>query len=562
MIVNKVKLVVWDLDDTFWTGTLLEGGMVSIARNVEMVKELSRRGIVNSICSKNGYEEAKAALTELGIWDHFVFPHIAFSPKGQAIANMLEGAGLRAENTLFIDDNPSNLEEVKFFNPAIMTAHPAEVLEALLDHPHCAGTPDPELTRLKQYQFLQRKVEEKSASTLSNEEFLRASNLRIEIDRDIEANFDRVVDLINRTNQLNYTKKRLNTPEEMREFRKLLRRFGHQFGCIRAVDNYGDYGLIGFFLMKKRPNSTRLIHFVFSCRTMNMGIEQYVYDMLGRPDIEIAAPVSYGLDTHPKIDWINAAERDDAGATPIAKSWKLVLLGGCDLLQLASYCSTDRVEFVNRMRGDVKVRYDDPGFILADRTVLKAYDHLLPYWNYADAVQFDEGIASARLILLCMGGGMNGLYYSIRDAVQVRMARPWAKKVEEKDPQSFAENFRQLSLTDDDRLKLILAAFDAVAARRHPEAHVFVIATYTKGLAEAPAERRGPINTAYRDYCAARSRFHYIDLDAILSPEQLVGTRHFNPLGYYSLARHILEVASKLEEPKGGAASVLAAAAA
>src|SRR3954447_17963574 len=92
MIVNKVKLVVWDLDDTFWTGTLLEGGMVPVVRNAEMVKELSRRGIVNSICSKNGYEEAKAALIELGIWDHFVFPHIAFSPKGQAIANMLEGA--------------------------------------------------------------------------------------------------------------------------------------------------------------------------------------------------------------------------------------------------------------------------------------------------------------------------------------------------------------------------------------------------------------------------------------------------------------------------------------
>src|SRR6185503_7509745 len=128
----------------------------------------------------------------------------------------------------------------------------------------------------------------------------------------------------------------------------------------------------------------------------------------------------------------------------------------------------------------------------------------------------------ARLILLCMGGGMNGHYYSIRDAVQVRMPKTWAKRVEEKDPQSFAENFRQLTLADDDRLKLILAAFDAVAARRHPEAHVFVIATYTKGLAEAPAERRGPINTAYRDYCAARPRFHYIDLDELLPPEQLV----------------------------------------
>jgi hypothetical protein len=157
---------------------------------------------------------------------------------------------------------------------------------------------------------------------------------------------------------------------------------------------------------------------------------------------------------------------------------------------------------------------------------------------------------------------MNGRYYSVRDAVQVRMPTPWAKKVEEKDPQSFAENFRQLTLTDDDRLKLILAAFDAVAARRHPEAHVFVIATYTKGLSDAPAERRGPINAVYRNYCAARQRFHYIDVDALLPPEQLVSDRHFGPLGYYSLARHILEAASKLDEPKEDTASRLAAAAA
>ncbi|HEX3653584.1 MAG TPA: hypothetical protein VHU18_12250 [Rhizomicrobium sp.] len=562
MIANKVKLIVWDLDDTFWTGTLLEGGMTPVARNIEMVKELSRRGIVNSICSKNGYEEAKAALSGLGIWEHFVFPHIAFSPKGQAIASMLEDAGLRAENTLFIDDNPPNLEEVKFFNPGIMTAHPGEVLDALLDHPHCAGKPDPELTRLKQYQFLQRKVAEKNTTALSNEDFLRASNIRIEIDRDIDANFDRVVELINRTNQLNYTKKRLNTADDMREFRRLLGRFGHQAGCISAKDNYGDYGLIGFFLMKKRPNNTRLIHFAFSCRTMNMGIEQYVYEMLERPEIEIAPPVSYGLDTHAEIDWINAGDRDDAGISPIAKNWKLVLLGGCDLLQLASYCSTDRLEFVNRMRGDVKVRYDDPGFILGDRAALKAHDHLLPCWNYEDAVTFDNGVASARLILLCMGAAMNGRYYSIRDAAQVRMPNAWAKHVQEKDLQWFAENFRQLELNDGDRLKLILDSFDAVAARRNPAAHVFVIGTYTKGLGENHAGRREPINEAYRQYCATQPRFHYFDLDAILPPEQLVDNRHFSPLGYYSLARHILAAAGGLESAEDSASPLLSAAAA
>jgi hypothetical protein len=142
------------------------------------------------------------------------------------------------------------------------------------------------------------------------------------------------------------------------------------------------------------------------------------------------------------------------------------------------------------------------------------------------------------------------------------MPNAWAKHVQEKDLQWFAENFRQLELNDGDRLKLILDSFDAVAARRNPAAHVFVIGTYTKGLGENHAGRREPINEAYRQYCATQPRFHYFDLDAILPPEQLVDNRHFSPLGYYSLARHILAAAGGLESAEDSASPLLSAAAA
>src|SRR5689334_21320947 len=152
MLPNMVKLVIWDLDDTFWRGTLAEDETVfAVEANLEIVRALSRRGIVNSICSKNDHGRAKAKLAEMGIWEHFVFPSIGFNPKGAAVAELIEAAALRADNVLFIDDNPSNLEEVKFYNPGIMTAAPEEILESLLDHASCAGKPDPELTRLKQY---------------------------------------------------------------------------------------------------------------------------------------------------------------------------------------------------------------------------------------------------------------------------------------------------------------------------------------------------------------------------------------------------------------------------
>ena len=47
--IKNIKLVIWDLDDTFWKGTLSEEDVTSINKNIMLVKELTRMGIVNSI---------------------------------------------------------------------------------------------------------------------------------------------------------------------------------------------------------------------------------------------------------------------------------------------------------------------------------------------------------------------------------------------------------------------------------------------------------------------------------------------------------------------------------
>jgi FkbH-like protein len=543
MIESKVKLVIWDLDETFWRGTLAEEGMTPIERNVGYVQELSKRGIVNSICSKNDYDRARAKLTELGVWEYFVFPRISFNPKGKAVAELIEDAALRPQNVLFIDDNPSNLEEVKFFNPGIMTGHPDDLLEGLLDHPHLAGKPDPEMSRLKQYQFLQRKVDERSTTSLSNEEFLRASNIRITIDYDIESNMDRILELINRTNQLNYTKKRVETPEDVAEFQGYLNKFGFYAGCVHARDSYGDYGLIGFFLGQQRPRKKILIHFVFSCRTMNMGIEQYVYETLNKPEIEIVEPVSYGLHTHDKIDWINIGESTQEGAvTPTNR--KLLLLGGCDLLQLASYCSTERLEFVNYAKEGQRLRFDDPNFVLADRELLRECKVIrqFPWWTYEDALKFDEGVASSDLILLSMWPGMNGDYFKTSEGIIVRMGVAMIESLKAKGAGWFERNFEPIEIDDDGRLNMTLASFDTIAAKAGPDARIFCLGCYTLGQKnEMRAGRRKRYNVVAREYCSRRPElFTYVDVDQIVPPDTLVNATHYSRRGTFLLARYIL----------------------
>jgi FkbH-like protein len=552
MIDNKVKLVVWDLDETFWRGTLSEEGIVAVDRNIEIVAALPRRGILNSICSKNDPDQTKAKLVELGVWDWFVFPSISFNPKGKAVAEMIEGAALRAENVLFIDDNRMNLEEVKFFNPGIMTAHPDDVLDGLLDHPNMAGKPDPELTRLKQYKFLQRKVEERSTSDLSNEEFLRASNIKVTIDYEVERNFDRIVDLVNRANQLNYTKLRLNTPEDVAQFRELLGAYGSHAGCVHATDSYGDYGLIGFFLLIRRAHKKKLVHFVFSCRTMNMGIEQYVHESLDRPDIDIVKPVSYGLESHAAVDWINVDGDGESGGVR-ARDGKLVLVGACHLLQLASYCSTNRSEFVNICVDRNMVRFDDPGFITSDRAAMKDSEALrrMPSWQYDDAVRFDEAAAQADLFLMAMWPAMNASFLRIKGEIMLCLKERKVRELEIESPKWFKRNVEELPLDLDGKLSHLLGAFDALARKSPPASRVFVLSCYTLGDKEGLVPKRKiAFNDSCRAYCEARpEKFRYIDLDSVVPADFLVGKEHFSRAGYFALARYILDAAAAPAEP-------------
>ena len=53
--ITKTKLVIWDLDETFWDGTLSEGSIKFNPEHLQLVEDLTLKGIMNSICSKNDH---------------------------------------------------------------------------------------------------------------------------------------------------------------------------------------------------------------------------------------------------------------------------------------------------------------------------------------------------------------------------------------------------------------------------------------------------------------------------------------------------------------------------
>jgi len=208
--MEQIKLVIWDLDECFWEGTLSEGKITPIPENIELVKNLTDRGIVNSICSKNDFEPVKNKLTELGVWDLFVFPSVDWTNKGARIKQIIEDMQLRPVNVLFVDDNITNLKEAEFECADLQTALPEDLPELVKDAAF-DGKEDLRHERLNQYKILEQKAVDKSAS--GGDEFLYQSQIKCEIVRDWAEHIDRVHELINRTNQLNFTKEKLDKEE-------------------------------------------------------------------------------------------------------------------------------------------------------------------------------------------------------------------------------------------------------------------------------------------------------------------------------------------------------------
>lgn len=330
--INKIKLVIWDLDDTFWKGTLSEGPIESIDEHIQLVKALTDRGIVNTICSKNDYVPTVSKLEELGINEYFVFKSIDWSPKGQRINQLINEMGLRPVNCLFLDDNVVNLNEAQFYSKELMTAEPAEI-KYLISYCERSEITDPKHKRLNQYKVLEEKQKAK-AEAGDNLQFLYASNTKVVIHKECKPMADRIFELINRTNQLNFTKYRCSREE----LDSILDDKDANCGYVTVKDNFGDYGIVGFYAIK----DNKCIHFLFSCRTIGQGVEQWVYSTLGCPELNIIGEVVNTVKCIDAPAWINQNNVED-GNVADKSNLKIVFKGACDLCILSSYLISNNI---------------------------------------------------------------------------------------------------------------------------------------------------------------------------------------------------------------------------
>jgi HAD superfamily phosphatase (TIGR01681 family) len=217
---RKIKCVVLDLDNTLWEGILVEGDEVQLRPEIPpLLKHLDERGILLSIASKNDFDLAWGKLQELGVSDYFLHPQISWAPKSHGVRKIAERLNLGLDSFAFIDDNPFELEQVTAACPEVLCLAQASIPGLIKDQRFQGSvTADSSRRRLLYKEAVTREAEqEKFGSDIQS--FLARSDIRLEISEYVEADEERVAELVQRTNQLNCSGHKY-TREQMKQILK------------------------------------------------------------------------------------------------------------------------------------------------------------------------------------------------------------------------------------------------------------------------------------------------------------------------------------------------------
>lgn len=265
----RIKLVIWDLDNTLWEGTLSEGGGSTLRPGArEAVLELDRRGIVQSVASKNDGAAAMARIREFGLEDYFLCPRISWGPKSAGVGAILSALNIKPEAAAFVDDSEFERDEVRHILPRVNAYDGASLSDMIaLPEFQVPFITEDAANRRQMYRADLARQSAESAFEGSADEFLATLGMELDISPVTEEDIKRVEELTVRTHQLNST----GYTYDYNELVSMIDDPRRVFLICGLRDKYGDSGKVGLLLME-RGEAFRIKLLIVSCRVMSRGI--------------------------------------------------------------------------------------------------------------------------------------------------------------------------------------------------------------------------------------------------------------------------------------------------
>jgi FkbH-like protein len=291
------KCLVLDLDNTLWGGVIGDDGLDGVVLGQgsalgegflavqQYARELSRRGIILAVCSKN--DEANA-------WEPFdKHPEMAlrrediacfvagWNDKAENIRLIAERLNIGLDSLVFLDDNPYERNRVREALPMVAVPEvpddPALVPDALAAAGYFEAVAVTAEDRSRVDQYAGNSAREASRTQHADlGEYLKSLEMRA-----LWGYFDalskpRIVQLVNKTNQFNLTTRRISEAEY-----DLILSDDRVVGLhLRLIDRFGDNGLIAVVIGRREESDLMIESWLMSCRVLGRGVEAATLGLL------------------------------------------------------------------------------------------------------------------------------------------------------------------------------------------------------------------------------------------------------------------------------------------
>ncbi len=290
------RCLVLDLDNTLWGGVIGDDGLTGIRIGSgpdgeayqefqRRIKALAERGVILAVCSKNDPAIAREPFLQhpemvLRLDDFAIF-EASWESKSAGIQRVAQFLDLGLSSLTFVDDNPYEREQVRAALPDIdvldLPDDPAGYAAALAAYPYLElpsfTAEDRDRGRQYHARSAARQLRDEATSLADYQSRL---NMVATISPVDQIHLDRVVQLINKTNQFNLTTRRRNREEVI----QLIARDDVEVFLARLRDSFADHGVVVVAIGIQVETSLEIDTLLMSCRVIGRGLEDVIINEL------------------------------------------------------------------------------------------------------------------------------------------------------------------------------------------------------------------------------------------------------------------------------------------
>lgn len=283
------KCIIVDLDNTLWGGVVGDDGLSGIDLGYETptgeaflnfqdyLRKLKLKGILLAICSKNEFENAILGLSHSASIlkeNDFTVIKANWKPKHENIVEIAKELNIGLDSLVFLDDNPVERQIVRENLGMVAVPEIGSEVENYVKYIYEEGYFNnvsllkEDVARADYYE--KDKIRKESELRFKDYcEFLASLEMRADIIRFSKDNEERITQLINKTNQFNFTTLRVTASES-----KLFRESNDYISLSGALeDKFGPNGIVSIIVGKLTNQICVIEIFLMSCRVLKRELE-------------------------------------------------------------------------------------------------------------------------------------------------------------------------------------------------------------------------------------------------------------------------------------------------